>query len=118
MCNKYNCCYHRSMTPRKRRLTVTVDPELVEAGNRAVAEGAAESLSGWVTSALHDKVNRDRKLQQLGSAIADYESEFGEITREEIVARQRADRNDAIVVRGGSPQASGRARGARTAKSA
>jgi len=40
------------MTPSKRRLTVTVDPELVEAGNRAVAEGKADSLSGWVNGAL------------------------------------------------------------------
>ncbi len=34
------------MTIRKQRLTVTVDPELVEAGNRAVATGAADSVSG------------------------------------------------------------------------
>lgn len=89
------------MTPRKQRLTVTVDPELVEAGNQAVASGAAESLSAWVSTALAEKARRDNQLARMRHAIAEYEAEFGEITAEELAARQRADREDAIVVRGG-----------------
>ena len=88
------------MTARKQRLTVTVDPELVEAGSRAVAEGDADSLSGWVSAALSEKVDRDRKLAHLRTAIADYEAEFGDITPEEMVAQDRADREDAVVMRG------------------
>jgi hypothetical protein len=87
------------MTSKKLRLTVTIDPELVEAGNRAVAEGKADSLSAWVSSALAEKVGRDAQLGRLRAAIADYEAEFGEITPEEIWAQQRADREDAVVVR-------------------
>jgi metal-responsive CopG/Arc/MetJ family transcriptional regulator len=90
------------MTQKKQRLTVTVDPELVEEGQRAVASGQAESVSGWVSAALEDKIRRDRKLELLAAAVADYEREFGEITEGEIVAQQRADREDAVVVRGGS----------------
>jgi hypothetical protein len=89
------------MTGRKQRLTVTVDPELVEAGQRAVAEGHAESVSGWVSDALADKIVRDRRRALLAAAIADYEQEFGEISEEEIAAQRRADRRDATVVRGG-----------------
>ena len=89
------------MTPRKRRLTVTVDPELVEAGNRAVATGSAESLSAWVSAALADRARHDQQLAQLRRAVEDYEAEFGEITAEELAVRQRADREDAVVVRGG-----------------
>lgn len=88
------------MTPRKQRLTVTVDPKLVEAGNRAVAQGDADSLSGWVSSALAERVRRDEQLAHLRAAIADYESELGEITADEIGAQLRADREGAIVVRG------------------
>jgi hypothetical protein len=106
------------MTKHKHRLTVTVDPELVEAGNRAVADGQADSLSGWVSSALAEKVRRDQKLAHLSEAIADYEAEFGEITTAEIVAQQRADREDAVVVRGRRVAAGGGARGKRRAKSA
>lgn len=96
------------MTPRKRRLTVTVDPELVEAGNRAVASGAADSLSAWVSVALADRARRDEQLARLGEAIAGYEAEFGAITAEEIAAQRRVDREDAVVVRGGSSRRSAR----------
>jgi len=88
------------MTRNKQRLTVTVDPELVEAGQRAVETGQAESVSGWVSAALEDKIRRDRKLSLLAAAVADYEEEFGEISAEEIVAQQRTDRGHAVVVRG------------------
>ena len=88
------------MTARKQRLTVTVDPELIEAGQRAVESGQADSVSGWVSAALEDKIRRDRKLALLAAAVASYEREFGEITAEEIAAQQRADRQDATVVRG------------------
>ena len=98
------------MTVRKQRLTITVDPELVEAGSRAVAEGTADSISGWVSSALAEKVLRDQRLAHLRAAIADYEGEFGEITPEEIATQQRADREGAVVVRGRSTHARRKAR--------
>jgi glycerol dehydrogenase-like iron-containing ADH family enzyme len=88
------------MSPRKQRLTVTVDPDLVEAGTRAVASGAADSLSAWVSTALAEKAHRDQQLTQLRQAISDYETEFGEITAEELASQRRTDREDAIVVRG------------------
>lgn len=97
------------MTAKKHRLTVTVDPELIDAGNRAVAGGEADSLSGWVSAALAEKVHRDRQLEHLRAAIADYEAEFGEITTEELVAGRRADREDAVVVRGSGQGTSRRA---------
>ena len=88
---------------------MTVDPDLVEAASRAVADGRADSLSGWVSAALAEKMERDRKLGNLLAAIADYEAEFGEITAEEMVAQARADREDAVVVRS---RGTGAARGA------
>jgi hypothetical protein len=100
------------MTTKKQRLTVTVDPELVEAGHRAVESGQAESVSGWVSAALEEKVRRDRKLALLAAAVADYEKEFGEITTEEIAAQQRTDRGSATVVRGQRQQATPRAKSA------
>jgi glycerol dehydrogenase-like iron-containing ADH family enzyme len=92
--------YADGMTQRKRRLTVTVDAELVEAANRAVASGSADSMSAWVSAALTDRARRDQQLARLGDSIADYEAEFGEITDEEIARQRRADRQHAIVVRG------------------
>ena len=88
------------MTARKERLTVTVDPELVEAAQQAVANGEADSLSGWVNSALADRARRDERLRALRAAVAGYEAEFGEITADEVAALARADRASAVVVRG------------------
>ena len=98
------------MTPSKHRLTVTVDPELFEAGQRAVEAGQADSVSAWVSAALKDKIHRDRKLGLLGAALADYEREFGEITAAEIAAQQRADRAQAVVLRGTGGQRNSRSR--------
>lgn len=102
------------MTARKERLTVTVDPDVVAAGQRAVAGGEAESLSGWVNAALVERARRDEQLRALGAAVASYEAEFGEITAEEAATLARADRKRAVVVRG-KPSAKPRRRRTGTA---
>lgn len=84
----------------KERLTVTVDPELVAAGQRAVAAGRAPSISAWVSAALAEQARRDQKLEALRAAVADYEAEYGEISAEEIATQRRKDRENATVVRG------------------
>ncbi len=88
------------MVKNKQRLTITVDPRLAEAGQQAVADGRAESVSGWISDAIEEKIDRDRKLEHLAAAIADFEAEHGSITEEEIAAQLRADRTKATVVRG------------------
>jgi hypothetical protein len=90
------------MAQRKQRLTVTVDPELIEAATRAVSAGHASSLSAWVNQALAERAARDRRLQALADAIADYEAQYGRITDEEMAAQRRSDQETAVVVRGGS----------------
>ncbi|MDA8043860.1 MAG: hypothetical protein M0Z30_01265 [Actinomycetota bacterium] len=79
---------------------MTVDPDLVDAGNRAVASGESDSLSAWVNTAMAEKARRDAQLTQLRLAVAEYEAEFGEISAEELAFQQRADRQDAVVIRG------------------
>lgn len=88
------------MSNRKERLTVTVDPDLIEAGQAAVAAGLATSLSAWVSAALAEQVLRERRLSALAEAVAAYEAEFGEITEREMRAQARSDRASANVVRG------------------
>lgn len=95
--------YDSDMSQRKHRLTITIDPALVEAAQRAIEAGDAESVSSWVSSAIEDKVERDAKLDRLRLAIAGYEQEFGDITSDDIAALQRSDRQDATVVRGTRP---------------
>jgi len=79
---------------------VTVDAELVEAGNQAVKAGRADSLSGWVNAALAEREQKERRLRAMAEAVTAYEAEFGTITAQEIAAQQRADERAAVVVRG------------------
>jgi Arc/MetJ-type ribon-helix-helix transcriptional regulator len=76
----------------KERLTVTVDPELVRAANAAVSAGRVASLSGWVNLALSERATKDARLQAMTEAIAAYETEFGEISADEIKKQSRADK--------------------------
>ena len=83
----------------KERLTVTVDSELIEAANQAVADGRVGSLSGWVNLALAERAAKERRLRTLAEAIAGYEEASGENTAGELAAQERADRKHATAVR-------------------
>jgi|SRR6185369_9573510 hypothetical protein len=85
---------------RKERMTVTVDAELIEAGNRAVRAGRADSLSSWVNDALAERDLRERRLRGMAEAIAAYERAYGAMTDDEMLAQERADQKGALVVRG------------------
>lgn len=84
----------------KLRLSTSVDADLVEAGQKAVAAGQAESLSAWVNDALRRQVSHERRLRALDDFIAGYEAEHGEITEDEIADVSRRARARALVVRG------------------
>jgi len=103
------------MRRTKERVTLTLDRELVEAAGRAVRSGRADSLSGWINQALSEKVARERRLRGLSAAVAAYESEFGQITEAEMDAQRRADRREALVVRGRRRRARVRSAGKRRA---
>ncbi len=92
--------YDVSMT-NKSRLSVTVDEDLIQAGQAAVAAGEAESISAWVNDALRQKADHERKLRGLDEFIKAYEAEYGEITDEEMEAAYRSMKARAIVIRGG-----------------
>lgn len=84
----------------KRRLSASVDAELLHAAEAAVSGGAADSVSAWVNDALRLKLTHDARLAALASFIDAYEAEHGEITAEEIRLAGRRASASAIPVRG------------------
>ena len=84
---------------------MTVDRELLRAAEKAVAAGSADSISGWVNLALAERAAAEQRLQALAAAVAEHEREFGEITQGELRRQERADRRNALVVRGPNPRA-------------
>lgn len=84
----------------KQRLSATVDPDLIEAAEAAVARGEVGSVSAWVSDALRLKAEQDRSLRALSEFVASYEARHGEISPDEMaLALRRAERR-AIPVRG------------------
>ena len=90
----------------KRRLSASVDAELVAVAQEAVTGGHAESISAWVNDALRLKADHDRRLRALDEFLAAYEAEHGEITEDERRDAARRARERAIVVRGNPKQRS------------
>ena len=84
----------------KRRLSASVDADVMDVAHSAVAEGRAENLSAWVNDALHLKADHDGRLRALEEFISEYEVEHGEITDVEIREASRRARTRAVVVRG------------------
>jgi Arc/MetJ-type ribon-helix-helix transcriptional regulator len=83
----------------KQRLSASVDADLIEAAEAAVARGRFDSVSAWVNDALRLKLEQDRRLAALDAFVSAYESENGTITPEEIADAARRARGRAIVVR-------------------
>lgn len=90
--------YDERMT--KRRISVSVDADLVEEGERAVADGTAPSLSAYVNDALESHSSYERRRRAWKRALDVYESEHGVITDEEMQETVRKMRERAVVVRG------------------
>lgn len=89
----------------KRRLSASVDADLLQAAEAAVSGGGADSVSAWVNDALRLKLTHDARLAALASFISEYEADHGEITAEEIRLAGRRASASAIPVRGPSPTA-------------
>jgi hypothetical protein len=84
----------------KQRLSASVDADLLDVAQQAVAQGQAESMSAWVNDALRLKAEHDRRLAALDEFLGAYEAEHGQITDGEITDAVRRARSRAVVVRG------------------
>lgn len=84
---------------RKRRVTVTVDEDLLEEANAAVGDGRARSVSEWVAGAMAQRRARERRLTVLSELVRDYEASHGVITADEMAEQAQRDRDAAAVAR-------------------
>lgn len=84
----------------KQRLSASVDADLIEAAEKAVAHGRSDSVSAWVNDALRLKLEQERRLEALAAFVNAYEAEHGVITAEEMRLATRRARATAVTVRG------------------
>lgn len=83
----------------KKRVTVTVDEQVLQIAAQAVRDGDADSVSSWINDAMVDRRAKEQRLAELGNMIADYEAEHGVITAAEIQLQNQADRDAAAMAR-------------------
>lgn len=72
--------YDLSMSERKARLTITVDPSLSSYAEHLVAAGQATSVSAAFNEAMAEKVYRDRRRRSLWKAKSE-EADPGRVAR-------------------------------------
>ena len=72
--------YDSSMSDRKSRLTITVDPDLTTYAERLVESGHAASVSAAFNEAMAEKVYRDRRRRGLWKAKGD-QADPGRVAR-------------------------------------
>ncbi|MBP6631876.1 MAG: hypothetical protein KBG28_03610 [Kofleriaceae bacterium] len=84
----------------KRRLSATVDADVLEAAERAAASGAAVNVSAWVNDAMRAKLEHDRQLAALAALVTEYEAVEGAISDDELVLAARAAKRKSMPVRG------------------
>ena len=92
----------------KRRLSASIDADLLAAAERAVAAGRAPSLSALVEEALHHRVEETRRLDALAEVVAADEAEFGVLTpaeRRRIMAEWEAESSYSEPAAAGSARA-------------
>ena len=78
----------------KRKITVTVDEDLVD----AVQELDVASLSAVVNGALSEEVDRLARRAALGRMLAEWDEAFGRVSEEDL-ATARAAFDDADALR-------------------
>ena len=83
----------------KRRLSVSVDAELLAAAEAAVERGEAPTLSAYVSVGIRNQLENDQRLRAGREFIRAHEAEHGEITEEESHRAMRSLQSRAVHVR-------------------
>lgn len=74
----------------KDRISVTIDPDLVELAEQAVADGRARSVSAFINDALRERERRQRRAREaLTAMVREHELADPEAYQ---AARARAER--------------------------
>ena len=83
----------------KKRVTITVDEDILQVAAQAARDGDADSVSSWISDAMVHRHATELRLAALSHLVADYEAEHGVITADELAQQEQADRDAAAIVR-------------------
>jgi Arc/MetJ family transcription regulator len=83
----------------KRRLSASIDEDLLAGAEEAVRNGSASSVSAWVNAAFRRQLEHERRMLAMAEFLVEFEAEFGEITDADIAAASKQASSIAVVVR-------------------
>jgi Arc/MetJ-type ribon-helix-helix transcriptional regulator len=91
----------------KRRLSASVDDDLIRAAEAAAKRGDVPTVSAWVNDALRAKLEQEQRLRALASFVNSFEAEHGEISQAEMDQAARRARARAVTMRATAPVRAG-----------
>src|SRR5690349_10007958 len=91
----------------KRRLSASVDDDLIRAAEAAAKRGDVPTVSAWVNEAMRAKVEQEQRLRALASFVDSFEAEHGEISQAEMDQAARRARARAVTMRAVAPVRAG-----------
>src|SRR5690348_6785650 len=91
----------------KRRLSASVDDDLIRAAEAAAKRGDVPTVSAWVNDAMRAKLEQEQRLRALASFVNDFEAEHGEISAAEMEQAARRVRARAVTARAATPVRAG-----------
>jgi metal-responsive CopG/Arc/MetJ family transcriptional regulator len=83
----------------KRRISASIDPDLLSAAEAAVKRRGSSNFSAWMSEAIRRQLEHERRLAALGAFLAAFEASQGAITAEEIAEASRWARRTAVAPR-------------------
>ena len=83
----------------KVRITVSVEVDLLNHAQAAVQAGVCRSLSEWIGQAMAEQLAKDARQAALDELLAEFETEYGPITDEEIAEQRQRDRDASAALR-------------------
>jgi Arc/MetJ-type ribon-helix-helix transcriptional regulator len=87
----------------KRRLSASVDDDLIRAAEAAAKRGDVPTASAWVNDALRAKLEQEQRLRALASFVDGFEAEHGEMSQTELEQAARRARVRAVTMRATAP---------------
>ncbi|MCY4258326.1 MAG: hypothetical protein OXE04_08640 [bacterium] len=83
----------------KKRVTITVEVDLLNHAQSAVQSGVCRSVSEWIGNAMREQLTQDDRLAALDEILAEYEAKYGPFTDEELAEQKKRDLQASAILK-------------------
>lgn len=80
----------------KRRISVSIDAELLAAAETTARRRRPANLSAWMSEAIQRQLEHEHRMEALDGFLAEFEKKFGAISSKDIAEASRWARSRAL----------------------